>query len=138
MERFLQRGAGNEPEKEQKETYTHSSFHMCKHGIAYPSRECAASRIVISLMQSGRTRKVVLESPAYLEPKGRGDNSLPRTQCVAENVYATVLQDSRDMGKTGLFETRISNRDDGFPIATTFLSDATVCSEFRLSLAATS
>ncbi len=39
VERSLQRGTGNEPDKEQKETYTHLSFPMRKHGIAYTSRD---------------------------------------------------------------------------------------------------
>ena len=39
MECSLRRVAGNEPEREQKGTYTHSTFHKRKSGIAYTSRD---------------------------------------------------------------------------------------------------
>lgn len=37
-ERPLQRVTGNEPGKEQKDTYPYSTFHTCKHGNPYGTR----------------------------------------------------------------------------------------------------
>jgi hypothetical protein len=77
-----------------------------KHGITFLTRVCATMRTMRSLAEPGKTERNVFESPAYLMWKHKGDNSLPRKQWFVEDVWTDALQDSRDMGKTGLFEAK--------------------------------
>ena len=42
--------------------------------------------------------------PAYLEPKGRGDNSMPVKRRTDEGVYAVAPQDPRRMVKAKLLQ----------------------------------
>src|SRR5256885_11279125 len=79
---------------------------VTEHGIAYKSRECATSRTMVSLTQSGETERDVSGSTANLESKDRGDNSLLLTRWLVEDMCANASQDPHDMGKTGLFETQ--------------------------------
>jgi hypothetical protein len=60
---------------------------------------------MVSLAQPGETERNVSGSPAYLESKDRGDNSLLRKRRLMEDMEVNASQDPRDMGKTGLFET---------------------------------
>jgi hypothetical protein len=62
--------------------------------------------MMVSLTESGETERRVSGSPADLESKDRGDNSLLVTRRLSEDMWDKALLDPRDRGKTGLFETQ--------------------------------
>ena len=68
--------------------------------------QCAVRRSVVSPVQPGLTRRRLVGHPAYLEPKGEGDHSMPGKRCPSGGVRGGVARGPCDMAKAGLLEAQ--------------------------------
>ena len=58
---------------------------------------CAVRRVVVSLLQAGRTREDVLGLSVYLETKVEGDKSRLRKRCLLESVVGWGNRTTRSL-----------------------------------------
>ena len=65
----------------------------------------------------GKDSEEILGSTAHLNPKGRGDKSMPIKPGTEEGAYVVARQDPRDMAKAGLLEVQCPSVNGG-PLAT--------------------
>src|SRR5215467_13409965 len=65
----------------------------------------------------GKDSEEILGATAYLNPKGRGDKSMPIKPRTEEGAYVVVRQAPRDMAKAGLLEVQCPLVNGG-PLAT--------------------
>ena len=79
-----------------------------------PVRRSSSCNIPIA---DGKDSEEILGSTAYLNPKGRGDKSLPITPGTAEDADIVARQDPRDMAKAALLEVQCPSVNGG-PLAT--------------------
>ena len=79
-----------------------------------PVRRSSSCNIPIA---DGKDSEEILGSTAYLNPKGRGDKSMPIKPGTEEDAYNVARQDPRDMAKAGLCEVQCPSVNGG-PLAT--------------------
>jgi len=61
----------------------------------------------------GKDSEEILGATAHLNPKGRGDKSMPIKPRTAEGAYVVARQAPRDMAKAGLLEVQCSSVNGG-------------------------
>ena len=90
-----------------------------------PVRRSSSCNIPIA---DGKDSAEILGSTAYLNPKGRGNKSMPIKPRTEEDAYIVARQDPRDMAKARLPEVQCPSVNGG-PLSTA--SDRQVDSSYR-------
>jgi hypothetical protein len=84
----------------------------------------------IARVASRDERRLSLGLMAYLDPKGKGDNSMPGNRRSCPGVWGVAPGGPRDMAKAGLPESQSPEGGRSAPIGKTPVTDAGPCGGF--------
>ena len=103
-----------------RETFTSGSVGRAPgNRCLYPEPDCLQRPVRRSSLcnipiADGKDSEEILGPTADLNPKGRGDKSMPIKPGTAEDAYIVARQDPRDMAKAGLLEVCATSPRAGF------------------------
>lgn len=109
------------------------------HAIQVADRwQCAMRRLVVSPAQPGRTGGRFVGPPAYPEPKGEGDNSMPLMRWLCSGIGGGAPWDPCDMAKALLLELQFPVDERSHPSEINARSRRRVLPRLSAMVAATS